>query len=178
VSRAAVFDREATDRETLDRATDVAAAVTDPELPMLTLRDLGVLRSVVMSGDTVVVTITPTYSGCPAMATMRADLHVALRRAGFEQVEVKTSLSPAWTSDWITAHGREALQEAGISPPGPRPARTGPVPLTLAQPTDGLACPQCGSRATVELSRFGSTACKSLNVCRDCGEPFDHFKEI
>ncbi len=178
MSRAAVVDRETTDRENLGRATDVAAGVTDPELPMLTLRDLGVLRSVTMSGDTLVVTITPTYSGCPAMATMRADLQVALRRAGFDRVEVKTSLSPAWTSDWITAHGRAALQEAGISPPGPRAGRPGPVPLTLSAPTSGLTCPQCGSRATAELSRFGSTACKSLNVCRDCGEPFDHFKEI
>jgi ring-1,2-phenylacetyl-CoA epoxidase subunit PaaD len=178
VSRLAVTDRTGLDRETLDRATDVAAGVTDPELPMLSLRDLGVLRSVTMADDTLVVTITPTYSGCPAMATMRADLQVALRRAGFERVEIRTSLSPAWSSDWITAEGRAALQEHGISPPGPHSARPGPVPLTLSSPANALACPQCGSRATAELSRFGSTACKSLNVCRDCGEPFDHFKEI
>lgn len=166
------------DREKLDRATEVAGGVTDPELPMLTLRDLGVLRSVAMSDDTLVVTITPTYSGCPAMATMRADLQVALRRAGFERTEIRTSLSPAWSSDWITARGRAALQEAGISPPEPLGARPGPVSLTLSPPVTGPACPQCGSPATAEVSRFGSTACKSLNVCRACGEPFDHFKEI
>ena len=166
------------DARSLDRATRVAARVTDPELPMLSLHDLGVLRSVAIQDDTVVVTITPTYTGCPAMATMRADLQVALRRAGFDQIEVRTSLSPAWSSDWITARGRAALRESGISPPEPHSQRPGPVPLTLFAPVRQLQCPQCGGTATSELSRFGSTACKSLHVCGTCGETFDHFKEI
>ncbi len=159
-------------------ARRVAASVTDPELPMLTLADLGVLRAVELHGDSVVVTITPTYSGCPAMATMRADLHVALRRAGFERVDVRTSLSPAWSSDWISGRGLAALAEQGISPPQPAVQSAGPIDLVLSIPARLLSCPRCGSFDTGELSRFGSTACKSQHVCRACGEPFDHFKEI
>lgn len=145
---------------------------------MLSLADLGVLRAVELEGDTVVVTITPTYSGCPAMATMRADLQVALRRAGIDRVEVRTALSPAWSSDWITGNGLAALAEHGIAPPQPAPRPQGPVDLTLSVPARLLTCPRCGSSDTTELSRFGSTACKSLHVCRSCSEPFDHFKEI
>ncbi|GAB3675837.1 phenylacetate-CoA oxygenase subunit PaaJ [Angustibacter aerolatus] len=163
----------------LDRAREVAATVTDPELPMLTLADLGVLRSVELDGEHLVVTITPTYTGCPAMATMRADLLVALRRNGFDDVEVRTSLSPAWSTDWLTERGRRALAEHGIAPPGPaRPASSGPVPLVLGTRAPSVRCPRCGSLDTRELSRFGSTACKSLHACRACAEPFDHFKEL
>lgn len=166
------------DAASLGAVRRVAGSVTDPELPMLTLVDLGVLRAVELLGDTVVVTITPTYSGCPAMATMRADLKVALRRAGFEKVDVRTSLSPAWSSDWISARGRAALADHGISPPQSAPRPQGPVELVLSVPVRLLSCPQCGSADTQELSRFGSTACKSLHSCRTCGEPFDHFKEL
>ncbi|MDO9380421.1 MAG: 1,2-phenylacetyl-CoA epoxidase subunit PaaD [Nocardioidaceae bacterium] len=158
-------------------ARDVAAAVTDPELPMLTLEDLGVLRDVTEHDGRVVVTITPTYTGCPAMATMRADLEVALRRAGHLDVVVRTSLSPAWTTDWITERGRRALAEHGIAPPR-HDARPAPVDLVLLAPRPALACPLCGSDDTRELSRFGTTACRSLQVCRACGETFDHLKEI
>jgi ring-1,2-phenylacetyl-CoA epoxidase subunit PaaD len=161
----------------LPHARQVAASITDPELPMLTLDDLGVLRDVQLDGDTVVVTITPTYTGCPALATMRADLLVALRRNGFEHIRVDTVLSPAWTSDWISERGRSALAAAGIAPPTHRPT-AGPVALTLLAPRPELPCPQCGSTDTDELSRFGSTACKSLQRCRSCGETFDHFTEI
>ncbi|MGI9155154.1 MAG: 1,2-phenylacetyl-CoA epoxidase subunit PaaD [Marmoricola sp.] len=164
--------------DTLERARSVAAGVTDPELPMLTLADLGVLRDVHEEDGTVVVTITPTYTGCPAMATMRADLQVALRRAGFEHVDVRTSLAPAWTTDWMTPDGRQALADAGIAPPATTRSASGPVDLLLGPPSRRLPCPQCGSDHTAELSRFGSTACKSLQVCRACGETFDHFKEI
>jgi ring-1,2-phenylacetyl-CoA epoxidase subunit PaaD len=160
----------------------VAASVTDPELPMLTLADLGVLRAVDETGDgpegKVVVTITPTYSGCPAMATMRDDLVHALTDEGFGDVEVRISLSPAWTTDWITDRGRAALVEHGISAPGPAPARGGPISLTLAPTRRAIACPRCGSGATELVSEFAATACKAMYRCTDCLEPFDHVKEI
>lgn len=156
----------------------VAATVTDPELPMLTLADLGVLRSVDEHADRVVVTITPTYSGCPAMATMRDDLVHALVGEGFAAVEVRVSLSPAWTTDWISERGRAALAEHGISAPGPAPRRAGPVPLTLAPTRRAVTCPRCGSPATDLVSEFGATACKAQYRCTDCLEPFDHVKEI
>lgn len=159
-------------------AYDVARTVTDPEMPMLTLEDLGVLRDVEVVDDTVVVAITPTYSGCPAMATMRDDLVHRLRDAGFDEVEVKVALTPAWSSDWITERGRQALADHGISPPGRAPRSAGPVALNLLPTRRALTCPRCGS-ATVELtSEFGATACKALYRCTDCLEPFEHVKEI
>ena len=158
------------------QARDVVAQVVDPELPMLTLEDLGVLRDVEVDDDTIVVTLTPTYSGCPALATMRADVLVALRRAGYDRAEVRTTLSPAWSSDWISPRGREALAEHGISPPGDVVSTSSTTVLTLTRrPPD---CPLCGSTDTRELSHFGTTACRSLHTCRACGETFDHMKEI
>jgi ring-1,2-phenylacetyl-CoA epoxidase subunit PaaD len=159
---------------TVADAQGAAAAVLDPEVPVLTIADLGVLRGVALSDDgTVTVTVTPTYSGCPAMDVIRHDVESAVRAAGFEQVEVRTVLSPAWTTDWMTEHGRQALQEYGIAPPSRRTFSEGPVLVSLS-----VRCPQCGSADTRESSRFGSTACKSLWVCRACREPFDHFKAI
>ncbi|MBM7812615.1 ring-1,2-phenylacetyl-CoA epoxidase subunit PaaD [Saccharothrix algeriensis] len=161
-------------------ALEVASRVRDPELPVLTLADLGVLRDVVEEGGRVLVTITPTYSGCPAVEEMGADLRRSLRAAGYRDVEVRLSLAPAWTTDWISEDGRRKLAEAGIAPPariGPR-AAGGPVPLNLAPPVRRVACPRCGSARTEELSRFGSTACKALRRCADCAEPFEHLKEI
>lgn len=159
------------------RAREVAATVRDPELPMLTLEDLGVLRDVRADDDgRVIVDITPTYSGCPAMATMRADVQVALRRAGFDDVDVRTVLSPAWTTDWITDRGRRALSKHGVAPPGPTPAPGGPVDLGMPAILLAVDCPRCGSSDTVELSRFGSTACKAIQRCRGCGETFDRIK--
>lgn len=162
------------------RAREVAATVLDPEMPMLSLADLGVLRDVqVDDGARVVVTITPTYSGCPAMATMRADLRIGLRAAGFEDVEVRTVLHPAWSTDWISDEGRRKLHEAGISPPGAaKPPAAGPIPLTLLPIARSVSCPQCGSTDTRESSYFGSTACKAQYRCLACDEPFDHVKEI
>ncbi|HEX5994729.1 MAG TPA: 1,2-phenylacetyl-CoA epoxidase subunit PaaD [Jiangellales bacterium] len=151
----------------------VVAEVPDPELPVISIADLGVLRDVIVEPDGhVVVEITPTYSGCPAMDTIRADVLQRLRAHGWTDAEVRTVLSPAWTTDWITTRGREALREYGIAPPGPR-GREGPVPLTLS-----VRCPRCGSLDTLEVSRFGSTACKSLWTCRSCLEPFDHMKAL
>jgi ring-1,2-phenylacetyl-CoA epoxidase subunit PaaD len=161
------------------RARSVAATVTDPELPMLTLADLGVLRDVELDGGTVIVTITPTYLGCPAMATMRDDLVRRLRDSGYDDVQVRVSLSPAWSSDDISARGRRALAEHGISAPGQARGRAaGPVDLTLTPTRRAIGCPRCGS-ADVELtSEFGPTACKAMYRCRACLEPFEHVKEI
>ena len=142
---------------------------------MLTIDDLGVLRDVMVdAGGHVDVTITPTYSGCPAMDAIRGDVTTALAQQGFDDVEVRLVLSPAWTTDWMSQAGKQKLLDYGIAPPTRRDGAsraTGPVPLQLS-----VRCPQCGSPSTRELSRFGSTACKALWVCDDCREPFDHFK--
>jgi ring-1,2-phenylacetyl-CoA epoxidase subunit PaaD len=152
-------------------AGDVVAAVPDPELPVISIDDLGILRSVETDEDgTVVVTITPTYSGCPAMDAIRADIRTTLGEHGYDRVEVRTVLHPAWSTDWISARGRARLAEFGIAPP--RPCAGGGL-LQLA-----VACPQCGSTRTRLVSRFGSTACKAHRTCLDCDEPFDHFKEL
>ena len=159
-------------------ARAVAATVTDPELPMLTLADLGVLREVREADGTVIVSVTPTYLGCPALDAMRDDLVAALRRAGFPRVEVHTVLAPAWSSDWITPDGRRKLAEAGIAPPGPAQRRgPGPVPLALGPPPAPVPCPRCGSAQTGLISAFGATACRSLHRCGACQEPFEHVKE-
>jgi len=162
---------------TLERAREVAAAVPDPELPMLTLADLGILADVEEHDGTVIAWITPTYSGCPAVAEMAGDVARQLRAAGFDQVEVRLRMNPPWSSDRISPEGRRKLAEAGIAPPvhGARPATTA---LTLGPTRLAVTCPQCGSTDTEELSRFGSTACKSLWRCRSCREPFDRIKEI
>jgi ring-1,2-phenylacetyl-CoA epoxidase subunit PaaD len=170
-----------TEQDALVRAREVAEKVTDPELPMMTLKDLGVLRSVTLEGEsqqTVVATITPTYSGCPAMATMRDDLVHALRDNGFDRVRVQVSLEPAWTTDWISTQGRDALSSAGISAPGAVDRTDGPVPLTLLPRRRNLVCPRCGSTEVAVTSEFGSTACKALYRCETCLEPFEHIKEI
>ncbi|MGN6252937.1 MAG: 1,2-phenylacetyl-CoA epoxidase subunit PaaD [Marmoricola sp.] len=156
----------------------VAATVTDPEMPMLTLEDLGVLREVAVDGDAVTVTITPTYSGCPAMATMRDDLVHALHDEGWSDVRVEVRLQPAWSTDWITDAGRRALVAHGISAPGPAPSPEGAVPLTLLPTRRRLTCPRCGSGAVDRVSEFGPTACKALYRCTACLEPFEHVKEI
>ena len=145
--------------------------VHDPEIPVLTIADLGILRGVELEGSHVVVTITPTYSGCPAMDEIRADIQAALAGGGFDS-EVRTVLSPAWTTDWMTDAGRNKLLAYGIAPP--QPTRSGPVPVTIGRPR--ISCPQCGSAEVEELSRFGSTSCKSLWRCTSCREPFDHFR--
>lgn len=160
------------------RAREVAATVVDPELPMLTLADLGVLRAVEEDGGSVVVSLTPTYSGCPATATMRDDLVHRLRAAGYDDVRVRLRLDPPWSSDWITPAGRAALAEHGLSPPGPAPRRDGPVLLELAPRRRALACPRCASPEVELTSEFGPTACTALYRCASCGEPFEHLKEI
>jgi ring-1,2-phenylacetyl-CoA epoxidase subunit PaaD len=155
----------------------VAAGTPDPELPMLTVADLGILRAVTVTPNGVLVIITPTYSGCPAMPEICADITRRLTRAGFAPVTVSTQLAPAWTSDWITADGRRKLGEAGIAPPLPAPRRDGPIPLTLGLPAPAR-CPRCGSARTRQTAGFSATACKSLHRCDDCGEPFEAVKPL
>lgn len=156
-----------------DLARETVESVVDPELPMLTLAELGVLRSIDVEDDLVTVSITPTYSGCPAVAEMRADLTRVLHEAGF-RAEVRLSLSPPWSTDDLSDEGRAKLAAAGLAPPGPRP--DGPVLLRLS-PTP-VQCVRCGSIDTEETSRFGPTACLSLWRCRTCREPFEHMKAI
>ena len=157
----------------LAAARRIAGSVADPEIPVITIEDLGVLRDVTIDSDGVVhASITPTYSGCPAMDAIRDDIVTALRTAGFEEVNVTTVLSPAWSTAWMSENGKQKLHRYGIAPP--LADRKGdPVPLSLS-----MRCPQCGSPDTRELSRFGSTACKSLRQCNACAEPFDHFKDF
>lgn len=164
-----------------EKALAIAATVCDPEIPVLTIDDLGILRSVRLFDDgglvpAVQVTITPTYSGCPAMDAIRDDLKAAFRKEGYPSVHVELVLAPAWTTDWMTDAGKAKLQEYGIAPPSGRAAaggHSGPVRLSLA-----VKCPQCSSLNTKELTRFGSTSCKALYVCQDCKEPFDYFKVL
>lgn len=148
-------------------------AVPDPEVPVVSIADLGILRSVEADEATgrVRVTITPTYSGCPAMAAIERAVEHAAARCGWH-AEVVTVLSPAWSTDWISERGREAMREVGIAPPN----GAGPVPVGIHRRT--VACPLCGSADTEELSRFGSTACKALRRCLACREPFEEFKTL
>lgn len=171
----------------LAAARRIAAGIPDPELPMVTVADLGILRDIRMDYGSLVVTITPTYSGCPALTEIARDLHGALTEAGLGPVTVRTVLAPAWTTDWITEEGRRKLAAAGVAPPGPARsggARGGPVPLTLS-PGPGstgapaaVRCPLCGSADTELTAAFSGTACKALRRCRSCGEPFEQVKEL
>lgn len=147
----------------VDRAREVAGRVVDPEIPVLTIDDLGILRQVAIEDGRVVCAITPTYSGCPAMRQIEGDLRAALAREGFEQVEIRTVYHPAWTTEWISEEGRRKLTAFGIAPP-------------VAE--DAMLCPRCRSDRPRMVARFGSTACKALMVCSSCGEPFDWFKQI
>jgi len=146
----------------LARARAAVAAVPDPEIPTLTIEDLGILRGVTLEGDTIVATITPTYSGCPATQPIARDVTDALAGAGILDARVRTVLAPAWSTDWITETGRRKLIEAGIAPP--ERSRSRPP------------CPLCGSAETEPLSAFGSTPCKALHRCLACKEPFEAFK--
>ena len=152
------------------RAWDAAASVVDPEIPVLTIADLGVLRHVAVVGDHVEVAITPTYSGCPAMNIIALEIELALEREGFRNAKVRTVLSPAWTTDWMSDEGRRKLKEYGIAPPAPASSRRALFGVQQ------VGCPHCGSQNTELLSEFGSTSCKALWRCKSCREPFDYFK--
>ena len=161
----------ATDRHDLRQlAWNAAAQVVDPEIPVLTIADLGVLREVTINAGQVEVAITPTYSGCPAMNIIALEIELALEREGIRNPTITTVLSPAWTTDWMSDEGRQKLKDYGIAPPM---AGSGRRALLGEQ---NVACPQCGSLATEVLSEFGSTSCKALWRCTACREPFDYFK--
>jgi ring-1,2-phenylacetyl-CoA epoxidase subunit PaaD len=159
-----------------DQLYEILQTVPDPEVPVISVVELGIVRDAAQRADgSVEVTITPTYSGCPAMFEIERDVIAALEAAGATSVHVKTVLSPAWTTDWIPESAREKLRKYGIAPPG-RADDGGLVTLVRAKPP--VQCPRCGSRNTSLKSEFGSTACKAIHVCKDCGEPFDEFKAI
>jgi ring-1,2-phenylacetyl-CoA epoxidase subunit PaaD len=156
----------------LARARAVVAAVVDPEIPVLTLEDLGILRGVHVEAGRLIVELTPTYTGCPATLAIRLAVEAALAAAGLSEAEVVTRLAPAWSSDWITETGRRKLKDFGIAPPARRAG-----PLGLFEDVK-VACPRCGSTTTQKIAEFGSTACKAQWRCETCREPFDYFKCI
>jgi len=152
------------------RAWNAVASVVDPEIPVLTIADLGVLREVTVRDGDVEVAITPTYSGCPAMNMIALEIELALEREGFRRPKIRTVLSPAWTTDWMSEDGRRKLREYGIAPPLPSSSRRALFGV------QEVACPQCGSKDTELISEFGSTSCKALWRCKSCREPFEYFK--
>ena len=158
-----------TDTISLESIKQILENVTDPEIPVLTIADLGIIRDVKLNGDEIEVVITPTYTGCPAMDMITMNIKLALVEHGYNKVKVTSVLSPAWTTDWMSEDGKKKLKEYGIAPPltrSDRPGLTGQL----------IECPQCHSTHTKLISEFGSTACKSLYQCQDCKEPFDYFK--
>jgi ring-1,2-phenylacetyl-CoA epoxidase subunit PaaD len=162
----------------LERARRIAGSVPDPEIPVITLEDLGILREVSGDAGRVVVTLTPTYTGCPATEVIRQDVRDALSAAGIRDADVRVTLSPPWTTDWITDDGRRKLREFGIAPPGPAPQATGMSVIRFMEraPTTGPSCPRCGAPDTERISEHGSTPCKAMYRCLACREPFDYFK--
>ncbi|TWI35866.1 1,2-phenylacetyl-CoA epoxidase subunit PaaD [Paracoccus sulfuroxidans] len=156
--------------------------VPDPEIPVISLTDLGIIRDVQWQDDTLVVTVTPTYSGCPATSIINLDIETALRERGIDKLRLERQLSPPWTTDWLTEEGREKLRAYGIAPPIDGTAADGVLAGRIARlaGTSNLtvACPRCGSTHTEKLSQFGSTPCKASYRCKDCLEPFDYFKCI
>ena len=152
---------------------EILETVTDPEVPVLTIIDLGIVRNVQVTGETIEVTITPTYSGCPAMDMIAANIRMALLENGFSDIKITIVLSPAWTTDWMSEAGKQKLKAYGIAPPNPR-QQTCEAQLFAA--AEAIQCPHCNSWHTHRISEFGSTACKALYQCDDCKEPFDYFK--
>jgi ring-1,2-phenylacetyl-CoA epoxidase subunit PaaD len=153
------------------RAYAALAGVVDPEIPVLTIEDLGILRELRLDGDAVEAVITPTYSGCPAMNMIAVEADLSLEKAGFSKRKITTVLSPAWTTDWMSDQGREKLKAFGIAPPAASSSRA-------ALFGEAISCPRCASQEVERISEFGSTACKALWRCKACREPFDHFKCI
>ena len=162
-------------RPPVDQVLGWLAEVPDPEIPVISVIDLGIVREVGYDGDTLVVAVTPTYSGCPATAVIDLAIAAKLREKGVEDLRLERRLAPPWTTDWLSAEGREKLRAYGIAPPVPGTRAIGRVGR-LTGAAASVPCPRCGSGHTEEVSRFGSTPCKAAWRCRDCLEPFDHFK--
>lgn len=160
-------------------AWEVLGTVLDPEVPALSVRDLGLVRDVQLDGEALEIVLTPTYSGCPATEVIEQSVLDAIGEAGLGPARVTLRRAPAWTTDWISAEGRDKLRAYGIAPPGPTHLHAdGAVPIRFMPRPAPVACPRCASADTERLSAFGSTACKSLYRCRACREPFEHFKPI
>ena len=151
----------------------ILETVTDPEVPVLSVIDLGIVRNVEINADDIIITVTPTYSGCPATEVINMFIKLALIENGYKNVQVKTVLSPAWTTEWMTETGKEKLKAYGIAPPKPMQVVCTPAHF---QEEEAIECPHCNSYHTRLISRFGSTACKALYQCEDCKEPFDYAK--
>jgi ring-1,2-phenylacetyl-CoA epoxidase subunit PaaD len=162
-------------RPTLDAVWAALAAIPDPEIPVISLVELGIVRGVAWRGHELLVTLTPTYSGCPATEVIAADVAAALKTAGVVDVRIETRLSPAWTTDWMAPAAKTRLAEYGIAPPGTRVGLQ-TIDIGGLRRREPVPCPRCGSKRTRELSRFGSTPCKAQHRCDDCFEPFDYFK--
>lgn len=173
---------ETADRPALDAIWGWLAEVPDPEIPVISLTDLGIIRDVAWQDDTLVVQVTPTYSGCPATAVINLDIEAQLRAHGIAKLRLERALNPPWTTDWISAAGREKLRAYGIAPPIDGTAAdgrlAGRIDRLAGRAALSLRCPRCGSEATERVSQFGSTPCKASWRCRDCLEPFDYFKCI
>jgi ring-1,2-phenylacetyl-CoA epoxidase subunit PaaD len=170
---------EAALRSRVERAWEVLGDVLDPEVPVLSVRDLGIVRDVIDDEGALTVVVTPTYSGCPATEVIEKSIVDALLADGLGRVRVEMRRAPAWSTDWISAAGKEKLRDYGIAPPGPLPA-SGAMPMRFLPRSRAaaLACPRCASTDTERISAFGATACKALWRCRACAEPFEHFKPI
>lgn len=161
-----------TDTE-IQKVKEILAEVTDPEIPVLTITDLGIIRDVKLNADEIEVIITPTYSGCPAMDMIAMNIKLALVEHGYKKIKITSVLSPAWTTDWMTESGKRKLKDYGIAPPNPKQSVCN---TKLFADEEAVQCPRCNSYHTKRISEFGSTPCKSLYQCKDCKEPFDHFK--
>lgn len=170
----------AADEARVARAWEVLATVLDPEVPALSVCDLGIVREVLPQGEGLEIVLTPTYSGCPATEVIERSVLDAIDAAGLGPARVTLRRAPAWTTDWMSAEGKRKLREYGIAPPGAAAFPGGAVPIRLVRRPAAapVACPRCGSAHTERLSAFGSTACKSLYRCLDCREPFEHFKPL
>jgi ring-1,2-phenylacetyl-CoA epoxidase subunit PaaD len=158
---------------TSDKIWSLLADVNDPEVPVLSVVDLGIIRDVLVTGEGIEIILTPTYSGCPAMDLIRMNIRMTLLEHGFKDIKLTTVLSPAWTTDWMSGNGKEKLKAYGIAPPLPSQQVCRPA---LFQREEAIECPRCNSYHTMRISEFGSTACKALYRCEDCGESFDYFK--
>lgn len=157
----------------VDAVWSLLEQIKDPEIPVLSIVDLGIVRDVAVDNEQVTITITPTYTGCPAMDMIAASIRMELMANGFRNVKVESVISPAWTTDWMTEKGKQQLREYGIAPPNPRQQVCNDK---LFAPDEAVQCPHCDSWHTRRISEFGSTACKALYQCEDCLEPFDYFK--
>ena len=161
---------------TRDEVFELLTGIPDPELPVVDIVELGIVRDVSIDGDSVRVDVTPTYSGCPALRMIEDEIVEKLKAHGFSDVKVRNVFSPAWTTDWLSDETKQKLKDYGIAPPGIAATSDGAELITIRRSRETVACPYCGSRNTEQKSEFGSTACKAIHFCNGCHQPFDHFK--